>query len=78
MNIDKNITKQIDEVKYLATENTYRYGAIIRTMYKSYEKMKYTTYKEEIFENLKKYDDFYSYTIDNLKSDLDVLVSWKT
>lgn len=77
MNIDKNVTKQIDEVKYLATENTYRYRAIIRTMYKSYEKMKYTIYKEEIFESLKIYDDFSSYTIENLKSDLDVLVSWK-
>ena len=77
MNIDKNVTKQIDEVKYLATENTYRYRAIIRIMYKSYEKMKYTIYKEEIFESLKIYDDFSSYTIENLKSDLDVLVSWK-
>lgn len=77
MNIDKNITKQIDEVKYLATENTYRYRSIIRIMYKSYEKMKYSVYKEEIFEILKEYDDFSEYTLDNLKSDLDMLVSWK-
>lgn len=77
MNINKNITKQIDEVKYLATENTYRYRAIIRIMYKNYEKMKYSVYKEEIFAILKGYDDFSEYTLDNLKSDLDMLVSWK-
>ena len=77
MNIDKNITKQVEEVKYLATENTYRYRSIIRIMYKFYEQMKYSVYKEDIYEILKEYDDFKEYTIDMLKSDLDVLVIWK-
>lgn len=77
MNIDKNITKQVEEVKYLATENTYRYRSIIRIMYKLYEQMKYSVYKEDIYEILKEYDDFKEYTIDMLKSDLDVLVIWK-
>lgn len=46
-------------------------------MYKLYEQMKYSVYKEDIYEILKKYDDFKEYTIDMLKSDLDVLVIWK-
>lgn len=77
MNIDKKVTKQIEEVKYLATENTHRYRSIIRIMYKLYEQMKYSAYKEDIYEILKKYDDFKEYTIDMLKADLDALVAWK-
>ena len=46
-------------------------------MYKLYEQMKYSVYKEDIYEILKEYDDFKEYTIDMLKSDLDVLVIWK-
>lgn len=77
MKIDSKITKQIEEVKYLATENTRRYRAIIRIMYMCYEKMKFTLYKEDIMERLKEYEDFEEYTMDNLKSDLDVLTLWK-
>lgn len=77
MKMDKNVTKQIEEVKYLATENTYRYRSIIRILYKSYEQMKYSVYKEEIFEMLKQYEEFKEYSMDMLKSDLDSLVIWK-
>ena len=77
MNIDRNIIKQIEEVKYLVTENTYRYRSIIRVMYKCYEQMKYTVYKEDIFESLKEYEEFKDYTIDMIKADLDALVVWK-
>ena len=69
--------KNIDETKYLATENTWRYRAISRIVYENYEKMKYWLYKEDIFDELKKYDEFEEYTIDMLKSDLDTLVNWK-
>lgn len=76
MRLDRNITKNIEESKYLATENTWRYRTIIRVLYKSYEKMKYWLYKEEIFEALKVYDEFSEYSIEQLKSDLDSLVNW--
>jgi len=39
--------------------------------------MKYWLYKEDIFDELKKYDEFEEYTIDMLNSDLDTLVNWK-
>ena len=42
--------KQIDETKYLSTDNTWRYRAILRFFYLQYEKMKYWMYKEEVFE----------------------------
>ncbi|MEG2018425.1 MAG: TIGR02677 family protein, partial [Clostridium sp.] len=77
MKIDRNITKTIEESKYLATENTWRYRSIIRIIYKKYEQMKYSVYKEEIFDALKTYEDFKDYSMDNLKSDLDQLVNWK-
>ncbi|QXM06571.1 TIGR02677 family protein [Crassaminicella indica] len=77
MKLDISVKAQIDEAKYLATENTWRYRAIIRCMYKCYEKMKYWLYKEEIYEILKKYEEFADYSEDYLKNDLDSLVSWK-
>lgn len=77
MKIDRNITKSIDESKYLASENTWRYRAIIRIIYKKYEQMKYSVYKEDIFEALRGFEDFQRYTLENLKSDLDQLVNWK-
>ncbi|MBP3889330.1 MAG: TIGR02677 family protein [Cellulosilyticum sp.] len=69
-------TKTIDETRYLSTENTWRYRSIMRVMYKQYEKMKYWSFKEEIFEALKLYDEFEHYTLDQMKLDLDQLTMW--
>lgn len=77
MKIDDKIRKQVDETKYLSTDNTWRYRAIIRIMYNSYEKMKYEFYKEDIMDKLKEYEDFSLYSMDNLKGDLDSLTNWK-
>lgn len=77
MIIDNKIMKSINEVKYLSTENTWRYRPIIRIFYKNYEKMKYWLYKEDIYEELKKNEQFKDYTIDNIKNDLDYLVDNK-
>lgn len=76
MRIDRNITKTIDETRYLATENTWRYRVIIRFMYSKYERMKYEFHKEELYEEMKKYEEFQEYTLDNIKNDLDSLVNW--
>jgi uncharacterized protein (TIGR02677 family) len=76
MRLDRSITKTIEESKYLATENTWRYRTIIRIMYKNYERMKYWLYKEDVLQELKNFVEFQEYTIDNLKSDLDALVNW--
>lgn len=77
MKLDNKVRKQLEEAKYLSTDNTWRYRAIIRIMYQSYEKMKYWFYKEDIMVKLKEYEDFEEYTMDNLKSDLDSLTTWK-
>lgn len=68
--------KAIDETRYLSTDNTWRYRSIMRVMYKHYEKMKYWSFKEEIFEALKVYDEFETYTLEQLKLDLDQLTGW--
>ena len=39
--------------------------------------MKYWMYKEEIFDELKKHEEFNEYTMDQCKQDLDVLISWR-
>lgn len=69
--------KQLEETKYLSTDNTWRYRTITRIMYKSYEKMKYILYKEDIMEKLMEFEEFENYTMDNLRADLDALAAWK-
>lgn len=77
LDITNKLTKQIDETRYLTAENAWRYRSILRFFYLQYEKMKYWMYKEEIYEELKKHSEFNEYTMDSLKQDLDVLVSWR-
>lgn len=76
MIMNSNIGKKVIEATYLSTDNTYRYRVILRIAYKCYEKMKYWLYKEEIFEEIKKIDNFDSYTMENLTQDLDALEKW--
>ncbi len=75
--IDQKLLKQIDETRYLTAENAWRYRTIIRFFYLQYEKMKYWMYKEDIFEELSQHLEFADYTMDMLKQDLEVLVTWK-
>lgn len=77
MKLDAKILKPIEETKYLATENTWRYRPIIRLFFKNQEKLKYWLYKEDVFEELKTYEEFRDYSMDNLKNDLAALVEYK-
>jgi uncharacterized protein (TIGR02677 family) len=77
MEISNKLTKQIDEMRYVTAENAWRYRSILRYFYLQYEKMKYWMYKEEIFDELKKHEQFKEYTMDQCKQDLDVLITWK-
>jgi uncharacterized protein (TIGR02677 family) len=77
LEINNKLLKQIDETRYLTAENAWRYRTILRFFYLQYEKMKYWMYKEHVLEELKKHSEFKEYTMDLLKQDLDVLVSWK-
>lgn len=77
MLLNSKLKKEIIEAKYLSVENTWRYRAIIRIMFKNYEKMNFWLLKEQIYEELIRYDDFKDYDIESLKQDLDALVNWK-
>lgn len=77
MDINSKLTKQIDEMRYLTVDNTWRYRSILRYFYLQYEKMKYWIYKEEVFEELKKHEQFSEYTIEQCAQDLEVLLSWR-
>ena len=76
LDITSKTTKKITEASYLCMGNSFRYRAIIRIAYKKYEKMKYSLYKEEIFDDIKKINGFDEYTLDDLKQDLDALEAW--
>lgn len=77
MKLDRMQIKNIDETRYLSTDNTWRYRTIMRVMYKQYDKMKYWLFREDIFTELKRYEEFSEYTLEQLKLDLDQLTTWK-
>ncbi|MDF2700405.1 MAG: hypothetical protein K0Q49_1963 [Haloplasmataceae bacterium] len=77
MNINNKLMKQIDETRYLTAENAWRYRTIMRFFFHQYEKMKYWLNKEEIYSELKNHTEFNDYSIDQLKQELDTLISWK-
>ncbi|AKN30064.1 hypothetical protein Ccar_04175 [Clostridium carboxidivorans P7] len=76
MFLDNKLKKEIVETKYLSVDNTWRYRPIIRIMFKNYEKMNFWLLKEQIYEELIKYEDFKKYDMETLKQDLEVLVNW--
>lgn len=69
--------KKIIETSYLTADNYFRYRAILRYFYYEYEKIRYWLYKEDIYNELRHYEEFSDYTMDQCKSDLDALVNWK-
>lgn len=77
MIINEKILKKIDEAKYLATENTYRYRAIMRYFYNQYEKFNYWIYRDDVYDALKKNDIFQDYTVEQCSLDLEALKEWK-
>ncbi len=76
MNVTSKLTKPITETKYLTAENCWRYRPILRYFFLEYEKIRYWMYKEEVYEALKGNLQFESYTMEQCRQDLDVLVDW--
>ena len=76
MRVSAKLTKAIQEVKYLATENSWRYRPLMRYCFYQYEQLKYWLYKEEIFEELRKSPEFAAYTIEECQQDLETLTEW--
>ncbi|MEK4495982.1 TIGR02677 family protein [Ureibacillus sp. FSL W8-0352] len=75
--MDSSWLKPISEAKYLATDNAYRYRAILRYFYMQHERMRQYLFPEEVFAFLKEHEEFQNYTDDDLQQDLDQLVKWK-
>ncbi len=65
--------EQIEEVKYLAQENTPRYRLIMKFLFNKYEEAEYWLYKEEIFNEVKK--TISNYTEEECDRDLDFLLN---
>lgn len=71
------ILESIPQTKYLSADNYTQYRAIMRVFYLEHQKMRYQLDKETIL--LRLHDDpiFSQYSEEQLKLDLDQLVSWK-
>lgn len=67
----------INETSYLSVPNAPVYRKIMRCFYREYEKMHFQIYKEDIFQLLKQDEMFTGYTMEQLMTDLEVLVKWK-
>ena len=65
--------EQIEEVKYLAQENTPRYRLIMHFMFSKYEEAEYWLYKEEIYSEVKKVIS--DYTEEECDRDLEFLLN---
>ncbi len=76
MNINFVTKKKFIEASYLSADNAFRYRVILRIAFHEYEKMKFWLYKEDIYNEMKKLEDFKEYNMDNLKQDLDYLENW--
>lgn len=70
------VLKQIEEVKYLAQENTIRYRTIMRFFFSKYEEAEYWLYKEEIYDAVKELIN--DYQIEECERDLEFLIQNKS
>ena len=66
----------IQETAYLSAPSARQYRAIMRNMFLSHERMRYRLYRQEILEMLHQDEDYVDITDEQLKQDLDQLVSW--
>ncbi|MDD2958626.1 MAG: DUF2397 domain-containing protein, partial [Lachnospiraceae bacterium] len=67
----------IEETSYLSTINSPQYRKIMRIFYLEYEKMHFQLYKEDVLASLKNEPEFSSYSMEQMKLDLEALVKWK-
>ena len=69
-------TSSIPEATYLSVPGVVQYRTIMRKMFIENERMHQQLYKEEIMKLVQEDPDFEEYSMDNLKQDLDQLVTW--
>lgn len=67
----------IRETSYLSAGNAEQYRRIMRIFYREYEKMHFQLYKEDVLELLRGYEGFEEYSMEQLKTDLNMLAEWK-
>ena len=67
---------QVLESSYLTAPNYVTYRSIMRVMFLESEQMNNHLYKEEIFQKLKEDSEFQDYSLEDMRQDLDQLVTW--
>ena len=77
MRIADKLGKPISETAYLTAENVTRYRAILRFFYLQHERIRYWLDQDEVYEEMKKYEEFAEYTPEQCRQDLNALENWK-
>ncbi len=73
---DDQLLKKISEVKYLSTDNTWRYRVIMRYFYEQQRRYRSNMSPREVYSHLKEVEYFKDYTEEELSSDLQQLTQW--
>ncbi|MDD3240434.1 MAG: DUF2397 domain-containing protein [Lachnospira sp.] len=76
MQVNDKLLRQLTEVKYLNADNVDRYRCIMRIFYDNYEKLKYWLYQEDVYGQLKEFDYFADYRMEQCQQDLAALTEW--
>lgn len=77
MRIADKLGKPISETAYLTAENVTRYRAILRFFYLQHERIRYWLDQDEVYEEMKRYEEFAEYTPEQCRQDLNALENWK-
>lgn len=75
--MDQRTLKPITETKYLSAENAWRYRAIMRFFYLSYQQFRLWLHKEDVYESLRQQEYFKDYTLELCLQDLEALREWR-
>lgn len=77
MRIAEKLGRPISETAYLTAENVMRYRVILRFFYMQHERIRYWLDQEEVYEELRSYEEFSDYMPEQCRQDLNALVGWK-
>jgi len=71
-----NSLRGVTELKYVNADNVTRYRAIMRFLYKQYQRLNYWLKPEQIFEGVMLWQLHKNYTLEQCQLDLEQLVEW--
>lgn len=68
--------RSVPELSYLNADNVARYRAVMRFMYKEYQRLRYWLRPEDVYEGVSGWDVLDGYTMEQCQQDLERLKEW--